>query len=77
MGFRRLRGRLDQMQGRANSVADLVTDLVLDLKDGFGIKIVRGEKSPVTAIWDFVRGVDKELDLFVLVDPKEDAKRCP
>jgi hypothetical protein len=37
MGLRRLRGRLDQVQGEANETMALAQDLLADLKDGFGI----------------------------------------
>lgn len=39
MGLRRLRARLDQVQGNANLTINDARDLVLDLQDGFGVKI--------------------------------------
>lgn len=39
MAFRRLQGRLNQMQGKFNVTADMIQDLALDFKDGFGVKI--------------------------------------
>jgi hypothetical protein len=40
MGLRRLRNRLDQLQGRGNEVADAVQDLVADIQEGVEVKVV-------------------------------------
>jgi len=40
MGLRRLRGRLDQLQGNANFTLAEAQALIADLQDGFGLKIV-------------------------------------
>lgn len=39
MGLRRLRGRLDQVQGEANLTLHMAQDLVADLADGFGVQV--------------------------------------
>lgn len=39
MGFRRLHGRLDQVQGHANVTMDDVQALVADCRDGVGVKV--------------------------------------
>jgi hypothetical protein len=39
MGLRRLRGRLDQVQGEANLTLDDIRALVEDLHDGFGLSV--------------------------------------
>ena len=62
--------------GRVEDLVGIIKDLVLDLKDGFGITLRRGKKAPVMAVWDFVRGVDKSLDLMVLIDPEVDAEHA-
>lgn len=40
MGLRRLRGRLDQLQGNANDTMQIAQDLLADLKDGVGVRVV-------------------------------------
>lgn len=72
MGLRRLRGRLDQLQGEANQTMGLAQDLIADLQDGFGVRIAFDPKVFWDA-WAKLRAGEKfDLPISVRIDPKVD-----
>ena len=73
MGLRRLRGRLDQMQGNANFTMAMAQDLIADLKDGFGVSIEIDAGAAQTLV-GLLMGKAGTLPLKVKIDPEVDAK---
>jgi hypothetical protein len=73
MMLRRLRARLDQMQGRANDVADLARDLILDIQDGFSVEVVI-DQDAAKKIVRLAAGIDKggKIPMRIIVDPRVD-----
>lgn len=71
MGLRRLRGRLDAVQGDAHNTLAALRDLFADLQDGVSIKLVNTSEG---TILDFLSGKIKILPLKVIVDPSDDRK---
>lgn len=82
MGLRRLRGRLDQLQGTANQrmlqadeLMQLAQDLVLDISDGFGIKVVVDAARIRPLLNELLMGDSTEpleLPLLIKIDPSID-----
>lgn len=73
MGFRRLRARLDQLQGNANHTMDLAQDLIADLKDGVGVTISIDEGA-VLKLLSILSGKPGELPIKIKIDPTVDTK---
>ena len=71
MGLRRLRGRLDQLQGQANNTMGLVQDLVADLQDGFGVT-VSVDAHAVKKLMEILLGEPGDLPLKIKIDPTVD-----
>jgi hypothetical protein len=72
MGLRRLRGRLDQMQGEANETMGLAQDLIADLSDGFGVT-VSVDPAKFWDCWAKLRSGEKfDLPITVQIDPTVD-----
>jgi hypothetical protein len=71
MGLRRLRGRLDQLQGEANHTMGLAQDLIADLQDGFGVTITVDDDA-VKKLMKILLGFPGELPLRIKIDPKVD-----
>jgi hypothetical protein len=72
MGFRRLRARLDQVQGEANYTLGMAQDLIADLQDGFGITITV-DANAVKKIAMILAGTPGKLPLRIKIDPQIDA----
>ena len=78
MGFRRLRGRLDQIQGNANFTMAQAQELIAlgkalvdDLQDGFGVTI-HVDEGAVRQLLAIAAGKPGKLPLRVEVDPRVD-----
>lgn len=71
MGLRRLRARLDQLQGNANNTMGLAQDLIADLKDGVGVTISVDEKA-VLKLLAILAGKPGELPIKITIDPSVD-----
>ena len=78
MGIRKLRGRLDQLQGKANLTMDdareligIAKDLVDDLTDGIGVTVHVDEGAAKTVL-GLVMGKAGDLPLTVQIDPTFD-----
>jgi hypothetical protein len=72
MGLRRLRGRLDQVQGKANQTMTLAQDLIADLQDGFSVRISI-EPKKFWDCWTKLRsGESFDLPVTVKIDPTTD-----
>ena len=56
MGLRRLRGRLDQVQGTANQTMAMAQDLIADLRDGVGVTISLDEGAAKTLAMMLLKG---------------------
>ena len=68
--MRRLRRRLDALQGDAHFTMETARELLEDLRDGIGVKLVNtGEGT----ILDFLSGKIKELPLQIVIDPSDKA----
>ena len=77
MGLRRLRGRLDQVQGEANDTMALAQALIADLQDGFGVSVEFDSVAASRIFHDLITGklVGKvTLPLLIKVDPAVDTK---
>lgn len=74
MGLRRLRGRLDQLQGNANETLQMAKDLIDDLKDGVGITIHLNAGAAKTLASMLLKGHAGDLPLTVTIDPTVDSK---
>lgn len=75
MGLRRLRNRIDQLQGEANETMGLAQDLLADLKDGFGVRIVfdTGKATELFAgLFNGTLSGPVELPLTIRIVPEED-----
>jgi hypothetical protein len=78
MGFLRLRGRLDQVQGRANETLGMAQDLIADLQDGFGVKVEFDLTKTAELLNHLMVGKlpgKFELPLTIKVDPTVDVKQ--
>ena len=73
MGLRRLRNRLDQLQGEANQTMALAQDLISDLQDGFGVTIEMDENA-AQALMDVFTGKGRKIPVTIKIDPKIDSK---
>jgi hypothetical protein len=76
MGLRRLRARLDQLQGEANLTLDDARDLLADFQDGFGVTISVDAKELQTIIKQLLVGnmVGKiKLPFEFHIDPTKDS----
>lgn len=72
MGLRRLRARLDQLQGKGNQTMDLVQDLVADLKDGFGVT-VHLEPHALAKLYKAITNEEgADLPITIKIDPAVD-----
>ena len=71
MGLRRLRGRLDQLQGEANFTMQMAQDLLADLQDGFGVEITMDIPN-AQALMDIFTGKGSTVRFKVKVDPRVD-----
>ena len=74
MGLRRLRNRLDQLQGEANQTMALAQDLIADLQDGFGVTVELDENAAKTLAMMLLKGKAGKLPLTIKIDPKIDSK---
>lgn len=72
MGLRRLRARLDQLQGNANDTMALAQDLIADLKDGFGITLHLEDGAAVKLLHAVTSGKGFDLPLTIRIDPSVD-----
>lgn len=72
MGLRRLRSRLDQLQGNANQTMELAQDLIADLKDGVGITI-HLEPHALAKLYQAITNEEgADLPIVVKIDPAVD-----
>ena len=71
MGLRRLRGRLDQLQGNANFTLAEAQALIDDLKDGFGVTIELDENA-AQKLMDVFTGKGRKIPVTIKVDPTID-----
>ena len=71
MGLRRLRGRLDQLQGNANFTMAEAQALIADLQDGFGVTIEIDEGAAKT-LMGILLGQAGTLPVKVKIDPTVD-----
>ena len=74
MGLRRLRGRLDQLQGNANFTMAMAQDLLADLQDGFGVTVSIDKNAARTILTHLLKGLECDLPIRIKVDPTVDAK---
>lgn len=75
MGLRRLRSRLDQLQGNANNTMGLVQDLVADLQDGFGVTL-HMEPHALAKLYKAITNEEgADLPLTIKVDPAVDTQK--
>lgn len=74
MGLKRLRGRLDQIQGSANLTLQDARDLLADLQDGFGVTITVDANAAKTMMDMFLGGKECKLPLTIKIDPTIDTK---
>jgi len=72
MGLRRLRGRLDQVQGEANETMALAQALMADLADGFGVTVTVDAGAVKTLTDMFLAGKECKLPLRITIDPSVD-----
>ena len=72
MMFRRLRGRLNQVQGEANQTMAIAQDLLRDLQDGFGVTITLDENAAKTLATMLLKGRAGKLPLTIKIDPTVD-----
>lgn len=70
MGLRRLRGRLDQLQGKANVTLDMAQALLAELQDGFALEL---EITPdaATQLVAILQGRGGKLPIRLRVVPEE------
>lgn len=70
--FRRLRARLDQVQGEANETMALAQALIADFQDGFGITI-HVEPHVLAKLYQAIRNEEgADLPITIKVDPAVD-----
>ena len=74
MGLRRLRGRLDQLQGEANQTMGLAQDLIADLQDGFGVRVSLDADAIKKLFAAFTSKEGCDLPFTIKVDPTIDTK---
>jgi hypothetical protein len=72
MGLRRLRGRLDQVQGEANETMALAQALLADLADGFGVTVTVDAGAVKTLTDMLLAGKECKLPLRITIDPEID-----
>ena len=72
MGLRRLRGRLDQLQGNANFTMAEIQALVEDLQDGFGVEIDIDEGAATKLAQILLSGKAATLPFRVRIVPEID-----
>jgi hypothetical protein len=80
MGLRRLRGRLDQLQGNANQTMAWAQDLIADVTDGVGITVEVDTVAAAKIFNDILAGKltgKVQLPLTVKIDPTVDTKGKP
>lgn len=70
MGVRRLRGRLDQLQGNANATLGMAQALLAELQDGFAVEI---EITPDAGrqLLDILKGKGGTLPVRLRIVPEE------
>ncbi len=70
MGLRRLRGRLDQLQGNANATLGLAQALLAELQDGFDVEL---EVTPDASsrLLDILKGKGGKLPIRLRIVPEE------
>ena len=77
MGLRRLRGRLDAVQGQADQTLHMAQDLIGDLQDGFGVVVEVDSSKLMDMFTKLLTGVglpDKfTLPISVKIEPDIDA----
>jgi len=73
MGFRRLRGRLNQLQGEANQTMGIIQDAIADFQDGFGVR-VKIDRGAAKTLMGILMGKEGELPLTIEIDPTVDTK---
>jgi len=71
MGLRRLRNRLDQVQGEASFTMQMARDLIADLQDGFGVTIEMDENA-AQALMDVFTGKGRKIPVTIKIDPSVD-----
>jgi hypothetical protein len=74
MALRRLRARLDQVQGNANHTMGLAQDLIADLQDGFGLTITLDDGAATKLFHAVTSGKACELPIRIKIDPTIDTK---
>ena len=72
MGLRRLRGRLDQLQGNANHTMGLAQDLIADMQDGFGVRVSLDADAIKKLFAAFTSKEGCDLPFTIKVDPTVD-----
>ena len=75
MGLRRLRSRLDSLQGQASQTMALAQDLIADLKDGVGITIHLEPHALKKLYAAFMNEEGADLPLTIKVDPAVDTQK--
>lgn len=72
MGLRRLRSRLNQLQGNANDTMALAQDLIADLKDGVGLTI-HLEPHALAKLYQAITNEEgADLPITIKIDPAVD-----
>jgi hypothetical protein len=77
MGLRRLRGRLDSLQGQASATMAIAQDLLADVKDGVGVTIEFDLAKTAELLNQLMGGKlpgKFELPVTIKVDPTVDTK---
>jgi hypothetical protein len=74
VGLRRLRARLDQVQGEANHTMGLAQDLIADLQDGFGVRVSLDADAVSKLFKAFTSQSGCDLPFTIKVDPTIDTK---
>ena len=74
MGLRRLRSRLDNLQGNANQTMALAQDLIADLKDGVGLTIHLEPHALKKLYAAFTNEEGADLPITIKIDPAVDTK---
>lgn len=71
MGLRRLRGRLDQMQGEANTTLGMAQALLAELQDGFAVEFELTPDAGVQLL-HLLKGEGGKIPVKMRVVPDED-----
>ena len=78
MGLRRLRSRLDSLQGAANVTLQDARDLLADLQDGFSVTLVIDAEAARVIFMSLLKGEKMEgkitLPISLKIDPSVDTK---